>query len=1406
MRRLLALVSSFVAIAASALAAAAWAGDPVDARLYATNAFNNRVDVYDAETGLAIGSFGAEQLNNPFGITVGPDGTVWVADTGNNEIDAFTPDGTPTQTIPGGQFVAPTDVVVDERTGQLYVTYGGSDAVVTYDANGAFLSSFSTGLGSGPRSLTFGLDGNIYVSTVGDGGNFGAPPGPNDQIAVFTAFGTLVRNIGTGGTGPGQFNNPVGVVFNQAADRMLVLDTNNNRVQTLGPLGSFIGQFGSFGTGDGQFFFPLGFAQAEDEIFVADSFNDRIQVLTSNGTFLRKWPSNLPTDVALAASEVGPSITSTPPTEATVGEQYTYKPVASGLSQPATWSLVDAPAGMTVDGTTGEVRWTPDAPGDFTVTLSVANDGGAFTTQSWTIHVNPAEPPPTGQISAQKFEDTNGDGRYDADEPPLSGWEVFVDLNENGALDPGEPTGTTDAEGRAGFENLAPDDYVVAEVGKPGWRPLDGVRAPVSPETITLVELPNFAFGQVGGVVFEDEDQDGARDPGEAGLGNWTVFFDWNGNGVQDAGEPTATTNSEGVYDLSPLGPSNGQLQVVLQEGRTLTTSPGDPFAITSGLKLTRDLGVTAPPGSVLISGTKFEDLDGDGTRDEGEPGLGGWTIFVDRGGNNVLDPGEPTTTTDANGRFSFGPAPPGEFRIREVAQSGWQQTTESVDLTLDPGAEPVVEIGNFKLGRAGGVVFHDLDGDKQRGSGEPGLAGWSLLFDRNGNRLFDPGETMTATGIDGNFLFTDLLAGQGAIVVQTQPGWQASDVDVFQITVTSGLELTQDFGFVQPLLISGLDATSLGPHDVKVTFTTNRNATALLRLGAPLDRDWPEGTAPGTNHVIVVSGLEPLTSFVMDVIAEGEDGRTATAAATGESAALGEFIASLAVDPVTGVVGVTFTANPATLTTQLTGSERYVAQAYRDLLGREIDPAGVGFWTGVLAGGTRADVALGLQQTDEFRGAVVAGMYQTFLGRAATPSEVAAGASSLQTVSRQAVAAQILGSAEYFTRAGDENAAWVTRLYQDVLHREATTGEAGAVLGALSAGQTREAAALDVLTSQEALTNVVRGAYQRYLHREASPGEVDFFFNRLSDERLAAALVGSSEYFAGLPASDEIVARAGTATVETGDGRTVAGALGRTGANTFRVSGDLNYDAAGTYDLGVTVFDGANVVVGATTAEIRAELGVNLVPDATDPTKTELRVVGTSADDTITVDRPGGGAIRVVLNGVPAGLFSPTGRIVVDALAGNDTVNISSTISRRSWVFGGSGDDIVNANASGGHVLVGGEGNDRLSGGAGRDLLIGGNGADVVGGGGDDDILLGGPTTLDADTAALAAVLAEWSSTDSYAVKVDNLTRFFGPGTTVLNDGEPDELRGARARDWFLAALNDFTDAGSGETVTLIP
>ena len=62
----------------------------------------------------------------------------------------------------------------------------------------------------------------------------------------------------------------------------------------------------------------------------------------------------------------------------------------------------------------------------------------------------------------------------------------------------------------------------------------------------------------------------------------------------------------------------------------------------------------TYNPTSCKAEGTKFNDLDADGKRDTGEPGLAGWRIWADYNDNGVLDSGEPYDDTDANGFYSI--------------------------------------------------------------------------------------------------------------------------------------------------------------------------------------------------------------------------------------------------------------------------------------------------------------------------------------------------------------------------------------------------------------------------------------------------------------------------------------------------------------------------------------------------------------------------------------------------------------------------------------------------------------------------------------------------------------------------------------------------------------------------------
>ncbi len=98
---------------------------------------------------------------------------------------------------------------------------------------------------------------------------------------------------------------------------------------------------------------------------------------------------------------------------------------------------------------------------------------------------------------------------------------------------------------------------------------------------------------------------------------------------------------------------------------------------------LTIDVGMYTD-GS--ISGYKYNDLDGDGLWDAGEPGLSGWDI-------KVFDAFIADVQTDANGHYAFSGITPGDHSVLKIAQDGWTPTTW--DITLTSGMEAVGYFGN---------------------------------------------------------------------------------------------------------------------------------------------------------------------------------------------------------------------------------------------------------------------------------------------------------------------------------------------------------------------------------------------------------------------------------------------------------------------------------------------------------------------------------------------------------------------------------------------------------------------------------------------------------------------------------------------------------------------------------------
>ncbi|HLF92904.1 MAG TPA: SdrD B-like domain-containing protein, partial [Planctomycetota bacterium] len=212
------------------------------------------------------------------------------------------------------------------------------------------------------------------------------------------------------------------------------------------------------------------------------------------------------------------------------------------------------------------------------------------------------------------------------------------------------------------------------------------------------------------------------------------------------------------------------------------------------------------------IRGVKFEDVDGDGIRDAGDPALAGWTIFLDGNENGGLDPGEVSRLTDATGAYVFSDLTPGQYLVAEELQPGWIRTLPAdpgalgypVDITIS-GDVVTRDFGNFKLGEIRGVKFEDLDGDGQRDLGEPGLQDWTIFLDADADGVLEPGEVSTITDASGAYAFPDLGPGNYVVVEQVQPGWRRTlpadpAARGYSVDLTSGASIIGDFGNIRTL------------------------------------------------------------------------------------------------------------------------------------------------------------------------------------------------------------------------------------------------------------------------------------------------------------------------------------------------------------------------------------------------------------------------------------------------------------------------------------------------------------------------------------------------------------------------------------------------------------------------------
>ena len=388
---------------------------------------------------------------------------------------------------------------------------------------------------------------------------------------------------------------------------------------------------------------------------------------------------------------------------------------------------------------------------------------------------------------------------------------------------------------------------------------------------------PNPPVLSIGNLIWDDFNGNGLRDPDEPGIPNVGVnLYADNGDGMLDWQDPFVTgtgTDANGRYQLTGLPAGNYFVRVEgwnFMSGRALfgkLSSPGaasgkvdngdngndNPFPQNNGIasamitlqngtepdvlvdgdgtdsNQTIDFGfyIPANPPVLSIGDLVWDDVNGNGLRDPGEPGIAnvGVNLYADNG-DGMLDWQDPFVTgtgTDANGRYQLTGLPAGNYFVRV---EGWNfmsgqalfgklstpgAASGNVDnddngndnpfpqnngiasamITLQNGTAPDVDVDsdgtdsnqtidfgfytppNPPVLSIGNLIWDDFNGNGLRDPGEPGIpnVGVNLVLD-DGDGIFDGQDQWlwgTGTDSNGQYQFTGLPAGNYFVIVG---GW----------------------------------------------------------------------------------------------------------------------------------------------------------------------------------------------------------------------------------------------------------------------------------------------------------------------------------------------------------------------------------------------------------------------------------------------------------------------------------------------------------------------------------------------------------------------------------------------------------------------------------------------------------
>ncbi|QYJ78035.1 tandem-95 repeat protein [Shewanella acanthi] len=314
----------------------------------------------------------------------------------------------------------------------------------------------------------------------------------------------------------------------------------------------------------------------------------------------------------------------------------------------------------------------------------------------------------------------------------------------------------------------------------------------VPPDTFEAVN-GGFAapVGSIAGTVFVDDNGDDTYQVGtESAFSSQSVEIFTEAGVLLTSGVDYTFVDNGDSYSVTGLAAGNYRIRNALASGYTQTTKN---VTVIGASTAAIDIPVRVVSHITVFT---FDDLDGDGVFDTGEPSLDGVAINLDGGSAG---------TTSGGGLLSldFTSSSSGVYTISNVGYPSGYIPSSAVNVTVNytSGSNLSVSFGLVAEGEIRGVVYYDKDGDGAKDGSESGLSGVTVTVTDESSAVV--GSTTTAS--DGSYSVTGLVANTRYYVTETNPaGYVSSTSDMLPASFASGGSAIVNFGDLGAGSLSG--------------------------------------------------------------------------------------------------------------------------------------------------------------------------------------------------------------------------------------------------------------------------------------------------------------------------------------------------------------------------------------------------------------------------------------------------------------------------------------------------------------------------------------------------------------------------------------------------------------------------